>query len=106
MTETSTRLLQTARTLIAQGWTQIEYARDAQGRRVRYDTEEAVQFCLLGAARRAAEDIGGHLTGADLDAVAELLGFAETEYLIAWNDAPDRTQADVLARLDAALGAE
>lgn len=75
-------------------WTKDENARDAAGNKVYPRDQEAVCWCLNGAfiAIRAstwlALDVFDPLTGGDF---------------LAWNDAPERTFADVRQLLDRAL---
>lgn len=83
-------VLEKARERIAQGWCQATYGKDAK-------------VCLLGALNFA-------VTGrADEDQYARLLGFRTRGWKTAgtvafeWNDATGRTQAEVLARFDAAI---
>ncbi|RYG90143.1 MAG: hypothetical protein EON59_00755 [Alphaproteobacteria bacterium] len=79
-------------------WTKGAFARDISGK----DTSlfgyrgKAVCWCLLGATQEAAGD--------DDDGVADhffaqFLGAAAQDGLACWNDAPERTQAEVVAKL-------
>ena len=86
-----------ARKLIAQGWTQGEYKRVVNG---------VECWCISGAIRQAApyDDPRG------LEFVALLRALRDDDFylsssskLIEWNDAPDRTQEDVLALIDRAI---
>jgi len=89
-----------ARKLIAQGWTQGEYKRVVDG---------VECWCLLGAMDQAApyykpRDLA-------LAAVFYALGdddlyLSSSSNLTEWNDAPDRTQKDVLDLIDRAIAKE
>jgi hypothetical protein len=83
-------------------WTQGWFARDAIGNKTPVDSRSATCFCVMGALQRAA-----NATHSD-DVI-----IAAREILIAngarakgplgrianWNDAPERTQAEVVAKL-------
>ena len=83
---------------IARGWTQRTYALDESSRPVPSTSPDAVRWCLAGAlfAVCALED------GDYRQAEERLAPFVLGQSLSAWNDAPGRTQADVLGLLDAA----
>jgi hypothetical protein len=75
-------------------WTKRAFARDAGGRPVEDPTEpEAVCFCAAGAIWRS----GGEVCGAAYNALLEYLG--DAVFVSGWNDAKDRTQAEVVAAL-------
>jgi hypothetical protein len=83
-----------ARALIERGWCQIDQARDALGRDCDPHDPKAVCWCVYGAFNA-------------VDAPNEALKplqLATGEILLAnWNDAPERTQAEVLAAFDRAI---
>lgn len=79
-------VLDRARAKIARGWCQGDY-RDTKG-----------GVCLLTAIGDSLNDIEGCLKGRDCNRWCDILG-ADAD----WNDAPGRTQAEVLARFDAAI---
>jgi len=82
-------------------WCKGEYARDAKGERVSPLSSSACQWCLLGAVRkewpsvsdecRAKEKIRAALCIANFSLAAII---AQTVF--DWNDAPERTHAEVL----------
>lgn len=88
-------------------WTQGHTARDRDGRVVPCDARNAFCYCAIGALWRA----GGlaRLTEART-ALAQALGYHADKYnrwrgkapVPCWNDAPERTQAEVVAALRAA----
>lgn len=87
------------RALIAAGWTQHTQARNEFGApRSPYEAE-ACQWCIWGAicASVPREDT---VLAREL---RRLLGFEMLIWLQDWNDAVDRTQAQVLARIDDAM---
>jgi hypothetical protein len=99
-------LLLEAAELVSRGWVQGVDAIDANGGAVEPWDESAAAWSLLGALvasleRRPAP--GG------LPAVGELAGactalvpYVDHDVLSTWNDAPERTQGEVLAALRAA----
>lgn len=97
-------ILKAARDLLVRDgrWTQRACARDASGREVDELSERAVSFDLLGAITRA-----GRNSGQDAHAIviAHLRAGVGFKTLGDWNDTPGRSQADVVALLDAAITA-
>jgi hypothetical protein len=98
MTAVSTKLRE-ARALIERGWCQFQLAHDAEGReRWEYigtredDRFVPVSWCAAGALKDAG---AGALA---VRAFREVVGTP-----ISWNDAPERTQTDVLAAFDRAI---
>lgn len=80
-------------------WTQRCSARDCNGNPAHESGEEPVAFCLFGAMTRVT---GG------LDVYKDLSEILYDRWCIsipAWNDAPGRTHAEVLALLDKAIDA-
>ncbi len=101
-------LLKDARGLVAASWTQHADARTAGGAAVKAWDSAAVSWSLLGALVAsyerllAAGDEALALTA--LASACVLLGeVLDSDSLTDWNDLPGRTQAQVLAALDAAL---
>jgi hypothetical protein len=86
--------LRKARALVARGWTQKAFARSKTGREVSEYGKSAVCWC----AYAAIEVVRGQA-----DAANVLRKAANTEFIIGWNDAPERTQAEVLAAFDKAI---
>lgn len=75
-------------------WTQGQAARDRHGNGVDYRSPDAVCFCALGACVRSVSP------GYDDFAVRCFLRSMTPDGTIAnWNDAPGRTQAEVVAKL-------
>jgi hypothetical protein len=73
-------------------WTQGVEARRADGRSVGFNDPIACSWCLAGAKWRVGDLASNRpWLALGLDSVS------------AWNDAPGRTQADVLALLDAKI---
>ena len=90
-----------ARGLVERGWCQGWFARDADGYEVAAVSPQACRFCALGAIRHATNVFveGDNCIRLVLRAGGnEALGD-----LFTWNDAPERTQADVLALYDRAI---
>ena len=94
-------ILQAARDLIAKGWTQGAYARDARDAVTPYGGPSACKFCASGAI---AHIIGGNAAASDEWYRALRVLTETTNWPIAsWNDQPYRTQADVLSAYDRAI---
>jgi hypothetical protein len=100
-------IVREARRRVASGWCQGEDARDAAGMPVAFWSDDARRWSLLGALVAPAhatplEEVVvplSELAGAVV-VVAELL---QTPSLKDWNDAPGRTQEQVVSALDSAL---
>ena len=90
-------LVRAADLLTEFGWCQYANARTANGLSTWYENSEAVSFCLYGAAHRAAADLGLPAMAAN-PILAEALGGSPVE-LVSWNNAPERTSQEVVARL-------
>jgi hypothetical protein len=89
--------LREARALTESGWTQEAFARDAKGRVERCESDKATCFCVAGALMRTMGIVG-------FERGAEYVRKAIGRYRIdQWNDAPERTQAEVLAAFDKAI---
>jgi hypothetical protein len=100
-------VLARARELISSSWTQDAEARNADGLEISPWSPEAVSWSLLGALVAGYEGLiwsAGERTAFEQLARACLLlaDVLDSDSLAAWNDAPGRTQTDVLAALDEA----
>lgn len=95
-------ILKAMRALLARdgGWTQGACARDVAGKEVDELSARAVSFDALGALTRAGRDARPGEGGAAMAQLRDRIGF---KTLGDWNDAPGRTQAEVLALVDAAI---
>ena len=85
-----------ARELLARGWTQGVYARDDLGHSVNPRRGDARCFCTSGAAIRVREQLG-------FGGPVRLTVPGQYPSVIEWNDDPNRTQAEVLAAVDARI---
>jgi hypothetical protein len=99
-------LLTDASALVARGWCQGSDARGPEGEPVEPWDERAESWSLLGAIvavlereARERDEVPLEQLAAALYALAEVI---EIESLAAWNDAPGRSQADVLRTLGGA----
>jgi len=103
------RLLEDARTLVAESWCHGADARDVNGFEVDPWDDEAASWSLLGAMVAVLEreaSFAGELPLAELGAALYALGdLIETDSLVDWNDHPRRTQDNVVAVLDQAAAA-
>lgn len=90
-------------------WCQGAYACDAAGEPTYYGAPGAVSFCLAGACRRAAVDLG--VPPSRAHEVEELLSRVLPPHpdgsafgcIEGFNDAPNRTEAEVRAVQDRAI---
>jgi len=100
-TTTASDVLRKAADLIEPegAWTQSSFARSRTKRRVGPLSPKATCWCVMGALLKASSD------GDDeaLDQAGELLtAIVPADSIVEWNDAPSRTQAEVVAALRAA----
>ena len=97
-----------ARKLIAQGWTQGTFRNGERGKHC---------YCLAGAVvtvnipNLGALDAEAYADSPGIGALSDCLGrrvysVYALDRLTEWNDAPDRTQEDVLALIDRAIAKE
>jgi hypothetical protein len=84
--------------LLEQGWTQGYYARDAKGEECSPTSDTAVRWCFNGALIAVAGGKSGfgvrhaiRARAAAESGIGNSIGF--------WNDAPSRTQAEVVAAM-------
>ena len=82
-----------------EAWCQGAFAVDDQGCAVAIESGYVVATDLAGAAMLHAR-YGGP------ERLAEALRFKDALAMRNWNDAPDRTHADIIARLDEAIERE
>ena len=93
-------------------WTRGAFARDAQGGEISPASPEAACWCIGGAAMYMASEPGWdfiQLLDASLPvlrAVGDVIGCTDVGFIGDWQDAPDRTHAEVLDALDRAIAAE
>lgn len=87
--------LRKARELITPegAWTQKEYARDQDGNGLWPWEEGAVCFCAMGALEKAA---GGSEFSVEAHRANKYLNKVNRDFTFNWNDAPNRTHAEVL----------
>lgn len=80
-----------AKLIERRGWTQGAYDRSSQ---------HGVSYCALGAcfAARSNADVGA-INDRLAQAVAAALGFQDPGEVARWNDAPERTQPEVVVKL-------
>jgi hypothetical protein len=90
--------LREARALIERGWTQGAFARHANGRVIGCESESASCFCMAGAIMRVTPSI--YSFERFIEPLCVVIGDRRLDH---WNDAPERTQAEVLAAFDKAI---
>lgn len=76
-------------------WTQGAFAVSATGERLNEQAPEAVCWCVAGAISRAA----GSFYSGGASAARDHLRAIIQDTLPHWNDAPERTQAEVVSKL-------
>lgn len=94
--KTVIEVLTEARALVEQGWTQRAWARDRFGNAGMWDEPTACEWCLVGALASAG-------FGSGYNSAWKILRELTGDPLSAFNDAPGRTQAEVLDLLDRAI---
>jgi hypothetical protein len=102
--QTVVEVLIAARELISvpERWTKSAYARSADGRPIGpcgVASQDAVCWCPVGAVDRLVED-GTDLAAYALDYLQMVVGGGRVAN---WNDAQERTHAEVLAAFDKAI---
>lgn len=90
------KILKAAKKLIEKGWCQERNARNADSHGVSPHSVEAIRWCAVGAVWAAAGDC-------DNRALALLSSLVERGDIIVWNDAPTRTQQEVIDLFDKAI---
>ena len=83
-------------------WVQECHAQNHIGEEEDPESPDAVSFCLEGAILRALtelEEVGRGDALLEID--AEVM--SSDEHICEWNDSPERTHAEVLARVNATL---
>jgi hypothetical protein len=96
--------LREARALIERGWVQKDYARSKSGKVVDpANSRSATCWCAAGAIGR----VNGRWPNSGLLGMEQLSraigGDGHEADILTWNDAPERTQAEVLAAFDRAI---
>jgi hypothetical protein len=74
-------------------WTQGAWQRGRSGREVKPDSPRAVCWCVGGAIEHVSS------IGIGSAAMTELRDHLSVMFISEWNDAPERTQAEVVAKL-------
>lgn len=93
---TTIQVLRKARALVKKGWTQGCMARSAKGNRITPFSPKACRFCAWGAIESAAREGGNYFPA--YKALERIV-----ENVPRFNDAPARTQRQVLAAFDRAI---
>lgn len=91
MSDTIADILERAAARVERGWTQDAFARDTNGLECSVFSEHAIAWCLAGAVD--AE------TSMRAAVFLEAIGAAIGMDAVTWNDAPGRTQAEVVTAL-------
>ncbi len=100
MTTPISEVLRKARAVEEQGWTQGAIARNVDAEMVDPDDDDAVCWCAMGALIVAEPNFDRLL-----DALY-VLRSSTNGYVDLFNDAPGRTQQEVIAAFDRAIAAE
>ena len=82
---------------LKKGWCQGRAAQDDEGRFVLSGSPSAACWCLLGACSAAYHSGGTGIDPVSFAIKARHLGIPS---LVLWNDAPGRTQAEVVALME------
>lgn len=88
---------------VPERWTQGTGARNELGYKVAISNDQAVCWCIDGAAVKVTTRGGGG-GGSILryEALVQAFAYIHPDF-VWWNDAPERTHAEVLALLDKAI---
>ena len=82
--------------LIEEGWTQLAFARTAEGVACQPNAEAAVSWCLNGALRAVCRNLFYPTITLFLEG---RFGLGTADYQSRWNDDPFRTKEEVITRL-------
>lgn len=93
--------LRAAAEYVRRGWCQRRRACNSRYAVVDPCDPDAERWCVIGALHAA---MGDGLTGTRFDVAANAIQAETGRWLSGWNDAPERTQQDVIAALEAAAG--
>lgn len=94
-------ILTKARALIKKGWAQGAFARDKDGKIALIKGKQATCFCITGAVCRISSSY--IMQGDCFESLKRALRLPTLADVARWNDAPGRTQAEVLAAFDKAI---
>jgi hypothetical protein len=83
-------------------WTKGSYARNTNGNSVRPHDDDAVCFCSSGALMKATASGSGETLVAALCALLDVVG----SRIVRWNDAPERTHAEIIQGFEKAIAVE
>lgn len=103
---TTLEILRAGRARIERGWCQGAFARDANGHDVLSRSPRARAWCTSGAVEFDSRPMSAGAFAAHVALCAALPADWIEDGAASWNDAPGRTQAEVLALYDAAIAAE
>lgn len=92
VTAQAVELLRRVEARLRQGWTQGAWARDARSRRLGASSSRARCWCIAGAVWAERDERPPLVSARALCALRGVCGVD----LLGWNDAPGRTQAEVL----------
>ena len=98
------KILIGARNRVASGWTQYALGRFSDGERFEYlnrSFSDCVCFCAIGAIHAETKNRGELLYCKAVDMLEKAI--AGEREIGEWNDAPDRTQAEVVAAFNRAI---
>ncbi len=102
--ESTADILRKAKALIdaPEKWTKGAFCRSAAGKAVSTFSRDAVCFCAVGAIARL--EVTGVITDVRASRAEEALRDAIHATAVShWNDAPERTHAEVMAAFDKAI---
>ena len=85
--------------LVEIGHCKFKQARDADGKEVSPKSSAATSWCLMGAIMRAEAEYGDDKPFPGKPHSAHIERQLRTEYHALWNNAPERTAAEVAAKL-------
>ena len=99
MTEVEIILRDAAALIESRGWTQGACARTESGARVEWNSNRAARWCASGAILHCSPDTAAMILTNTLSRARCALVSVVGESIAAWNDAPGRTQGEVVAAL-------
>ena len=95
------QVLERAAELVEQGWTQGVVARTPSGNECDFYSSQACAWCAIGALDRGCHEIG--ISAFFVSHLKLQIATGERGTIADWNDAPGRTQADVVSAFRRAI---
>lgn len=103
--KTTVEILTEAKALIntPERWTKGKFAALADGSSAHWDNPNATCYCIVGAIFLAEEHMNVAASPTTTRAIMKAVGAKISRDVSVWNDAPERTHAEVMDAFDRAI---